>query len=93
MFKLNLNEISRKGYASNKQKHTLTNIDFFCKSRKAIIKLFNDHSSIMSEARYKASHEIALPGTLVRLAKASLTVLISKYLLLNKSFKHYQWIQ
>ena len=93
MFKLNLNEISRKGYASNKQKHTLTNIYFFCKSRKAIVKLLNDHSSIMSEAKYKATHEIALPGMLARLAKASLTVLISKYLFLNKSFKHYQWIQ
>ena len=90
MFKLNLNEISRKVYASNKQKHTLTNIYFFCKSRKAIVKLLNDHSSIMSEAKYKATHEIALPGMLARLAKASLTVLISKYLFLNKSFKHYQ---
>ena len=93
MFKLNLNEISRKGYASNKQKHTLTNIYFFSKSRKAIVKLLNDHSSIMSEAKYKATHEIALPGMLARLSKASLTVLISKYLFLNKSFKHYQWIQ
>ena len=34
----------------------MKNIKLFYKSRKAVIKLFNYHSSIVSEAKYKSIH-------------------------------------
>ena len=42
VFKSNLNEIWRGRYKSDKKKSALGNIKLLCKSREAVIKLFND---------------------------------------------------
>ena len=54
VFKLNLNEILRERYKSEEQKSALENIKLLHESREAVIKLFNDYSSIASEAKYKS---------------------------------------
>ena len=51
VFKSNLNEISRERYKSEEQKSVLRNIKFLYESREDVIKLFNDYSSIISEAK------------------------------------------
>ena len=56
VFKSNLNEISRGRYKSEDQKGALKNIKLLYGSREAVIKLFNDYSSIGSEAKYKTIH-------------------------------------
>ena len=56
LFKSNLNEISRERYKSEEQKSVLGNIKFLYESREDVIKLFNDYSSIISEAKYKSIH-------------------------------------
>ena len=53
IFKSNLNEISRGRYKSKEQKSALENIKLFYESRQVVIKLFNDYSSIASEAKHK----------------------------------------
>ena len=53
MFKLNLNEISSERYKSKEQKSALENIKLFYEPQEAVIKLFNDYFSIVSEAKYK----------------------------------------
>ena len=60
IFKSNLKEISRGRFKSDEQKMALKNIKLLYESREAIIKLFNDYSSIVSEAKYKAKHEETL---------------------------------
>ena len=57
MFKSNLNKISRGRYKSEEQKRALETIKLLYESREAVNKLFNDYSSIASEAKYKTSHE------------------------------------
>ena len=37
------------------QKNTLYNIEMFYRSRNEAIKLYDDYSSVMSEAKYKAT--------------------------------------
>ena len=54
MFKSNLNEISRENNKSEEQKSALENIKLLYKSREAVMKLFVDYSSIVSEAKYKS---------------------------------------
>ena len=54
MFKSNLKEILRKRHKSKEQKSALRNIKLLYESREAIIKLFNDYSSIVSEAKYES---------------------------------------
>ena len=61
MFKSYLNEILREreregGYKPEEQKTALKNIKLFQKSRKAVIRLFNDYPSNVSEAKYKTIH-------------------------------------
>ena len=54
VFRSNQSKISRGRYKSEEQKSAVENIKFLCESWKADIKLFNDYSSIVSEAKYKA---------------------------------------
>ena len=56
MFKSSQNEISEGRYKSEEQKSVLKNIKLLYKSREAVIKLFNDYSSIVSEFKYKTVH-------------------------------------
>ena len=56
MFKSNLKEILRGRHKSKEQNSTLEKIKLLCTSRKAVIKLFKDYSSIVSEAKYKSIH-------------------------------------
>ena len=46
IFKSNLNEISRRRFKSKEQKSALENIKLIYESRQAVIKLFNNYSSI-----------------------------------------------
>ena len=62
MFKSNLNEILRGRYKSEEQKSALEYIKLLYKSREAVIKLFNDYSSIISEAKYRTIHEKEIPS-------------------------------
>ena len=57
VFKSNLNEISRVTNKSKEQKMRLKKIKLLYESREAVIKLFNDYSSIVSEVKYKTIHE------------------------------------
>ena len=56
VFKSNLSKISRGRYKSEEQKSALENIILLYESREAVIVLFNDYSSIASEAKYKTIH-------------------------------------
>ena len=56
MFKLDLKEILRGRHKPKQQNSTLEKIKLLCTSRKAVIKLFKDYSSIVSEAKYKSIH-------------------------------------
>ena len=56
VFKSNLNEISRRRNKSEEQKIVFENIKLLYESREAVIKLFNDYSSIISEVKYKIIH-------------------------------------
>ena len=56
IFKLDLNEISRGKFKSEEQKSALENIKLLYKSREAVIKLFNDYSLIVSEAKHNAKY-------------------------------------
>ena len=57
VFKSNLNEISRVTNKSEEQKMRLKKIKLLYESREAVVKLFNDYSSIVSEVKYKTIHE------------------------------------
>ena len=54
VFKTNLNEISRRKYKSEEQNSALKNIELHYESRQAVIELFNDNSSLVSEAKYRS---------------------------------------
>ena len=62
LFKSNLNKISRGRYKSKEQKSVLENIKLLYESREAVIILFNDYSSIVSEAKYKTIHGKWIPS-------------------------------
>ena len=49
----------------------LENIKSLFESRIAVIKLFNDYSSIASEAKYKTIYEKGIPSMLAGVAKVS----------------------
>ena len=55
-FKLDLNERSRGWVKLEEQKSALENIELLYKSWKAVIKLFNDYSSIVSEDKDKEKY-------------------------------------
>ena len=58
----------------------ITNIKLLYKTREVVIKLFNDYSSIASEAKYKATHGKNFQvRKLCSLPVSYLTVCISKY--------------
>ena len=50
---MSLNQISRGRFKSEEQQSALKNIKLLYKSRKVVIKLFNNYSSIISKAKYK----------------------------------------
>ena len=56
MFQSNLNEISGGRHKSKEQKSALENFKLLYESREAVIKLFNNYSSIVSRAKYKPIH-------------------------------------
>ena len=56
IFKSNLNSKSRGRFKSDEQKMALKNIALLYEPREPVIKLFNDYSSIMSEAKCKLKH-------------------------------------
>ena len=62
VFKSNLNEISRRRNKSEEQKIAFENIKLLCESREAVIKLFNNYSSIISEAKCKTIHGKGVPS-------------------------------
>ena len=51
VFKSNLNEISKERYKPEEQKSALENIKLLYESQEAVVKLFNDYFSIVSEAK------------------------------------------
>ena len=53
IFKSNLNEVSKGKFKSKEQKSALQNIKLIYELRQAVIKLFNDYSSIASEPKRK----------------------------------------
>ena len=53
IFKSNLKKISKWRFKSKEGKSTLENIELLYESWQAVIKLFNDYSSILSEAKNK----------------------------------------
>ena len=53
IFKSSLSEISKGRFKSKEQISTLENIKLLYESRQAVIKLFNDYSSISFEAKHK----------------------------------------
>ena len=55
-FKLDLNERSRGWVKLEEQKIALENIELLYKSWEAVIKLFNDYSSIVSEDKDKEKY-------------------------------------
>ena len=69
VFKSNLNEISSERYSSEEQKSALENIKLLYKWREAVIKLFNDCSSIESETKYKAIHRKGVQSMSTRIAR------------------------
>ena len=71
MFTSNLNEISRGKYKSYGQKSALENTKLLYESREAVTKLFNDYSSIVSEAKYKTIHGKGRHSDLARVPKVS----------------------
>ena len=56
MFKSNLNETSKGRFKSKEQESALKNIKLLCDSREAVIKIFNDYSSTISEVKYRTKH-------------------------------------
>ena len=50
---------------------TLINIKLLYKSREAVITLFDDYSSIVSESKHKNIHGKGIPSMLARAAKVS----------------------
>ena len=52
ILKSNLNKLSKGIFKSEEQNSALDNIKLLCKSRQAVIKLFNEYSLIASEAKY-----------------------------------------
>ena len=60
LFKSNINQLIKGKSVLKEQKSAIENIKLLYKSREAVIKLFNDYSSIAFEAKYKAKHRDGL---------------------------------
>ena len=52
-FKSDINEIVKAGKKSEEQKSSVKNVKTFYESREKVIKMFDDYSKIVSEAKYK----------------------------------------
>ena len=61
-FKPNINDIKKgnKKYRSKEQKNALYNIEMLYKARNSVTEFFDDYSSMVSEAKLKATKETAL---------------------------------
>ena len=59
-FKPCLGEIKKGSKKSKERKNTIYNIEMLCRARKEAIKCFYDYSSMMSEAKDKATKETGL---------------------------------
>ena len=55
-FKSEINEIVKRSKKSEDQKNAIKNIKILYESREKVVKLFNDYSRIVSEAKYKTKH-------------------------------------
>ena len=60
IFKTNLSKISKGRFKSKEHLSALENIKLLYESRQAVVKLFNDYSSIASEAKHKAKQRKGL---------------------------------
>ena len=56
IFKSHLNETAKERFKSIEQKSLSENIKLLYESREAVIQLFNDYSSIASEAKQQAKY-------------------------------------
>ena len=56
IFRSSLNEVSRGRFKSEEQESALKNIKLLYKSRKAVIKLFNEYSLTASEGKHKEKY-------------------------------------
>ena len=56
IFKSNLSKISRRRFKSKEQTSAFKNIKWLFESRHAVIRLFDDYSSITPEAKHKAKY-------------------------------------
>ena len=87
VFKSDLNDTSRGRYKSKEQKSELENIKLLYESREAVIKLFNDYSSIASKAKYNTIHGKGISSIPARIACSkvsdhlNLKILTSKQIL------------
>ena len=82
--KSDINEIL-KGRKKSKSKNTIKNIKSLYESQEKVIKLFNDYSEIVSEAKCKIIYREGLPSDLACVAKIfdrrRLKILIPKQML------------
>ena len=53
---MELNEVVKQSKKSENQKSAINNIKTLYKSRERVIKLFDDYSRIVSEAKYRTKH-------------------------------------
>ena len=60
-----MNEISKWIFKLKDQKSPLENVKLLSESRQAVIKLFNDYSSIASEAKHKVKYGEGRPSDVV----------------------------
>ena len=56
IFNSNLNQVSKGTFKPTEQRSALKTIKFHYKSRQSVIKLFNDYSSITSEAKHEVKY-------------------------------------
>ena len=71
VFKSSLKEISRESNKSEEKQIATENIKSLYESQQAVIKLFNDYSSTVFEAKYKTVHGKRIPSIWKHVAKVS----------------------
>ena len=78
MFQSNLSKTSRKGYKLKEQGNALKNIKFLYKAGGAVIKLFNNYSSITFAVKCKSIHGKGRPSDLAARLKKLIPKICSK---------------